>query len=112
MKIKFIICISALLAVTMSAACSQVPAPSHALPSAIDNKIVSGSYIVNAAADGELVIRRVFAEYGVALLRSLGNGQFELRLNQDPGLEVAKNKVAGTNGAISAIQPNFVYHSY
>lgn len=93
-------------------ACSQAPAPhvTSKEPMAF-NQPVSGSYIVNAAGDGNEVIRRVFAKYGVTLVRSLGNKQFELRLQRDPGLDVLKSVAADSGGEITAIQPNFAYHT-
>ena len=75
------------------------------------NQIVPGSYIVKASGDGDAVLRRVFAQYGVVLLRPLGNGQFELRLERDPGIDKLKSVAAGSGGAVTAVQPNFVYHT-
>ena len=117
MKIKLTIGIAGVLALMMmSAACSQVPVPSRA-PSvekkepAMLNQTVPGSYIVKASGDGEQVIRRVFAQYGVTLVLPLGNEQFELRLHGDPGLDALKSLAARSDGAVITIQPNFVYHS-
>lgn len=73
--------------------------------------MVPGSYLVKASGDGNAVIRRVFAQYGVALVRPLGNDQYELRLDRDPGLDVLKSLAAGSEGAVKAIQPNLVYRS-
>lgn len=75
------------------------------------NQTVPGSYIVKVSGDGELVIRRIFAKYGVALVRPLGNEQFEMQLKLDPGLDTLKSMAAGSDGAVMAVQPNFVYHS-
>ena len=75
------------------------------------NQTVSGSYIVKVLGDGEQVIQRVFAQYGVVLVHPLGNEQFELRLDRDPGLDTLKSLAAGSDGAVTAVQPNFVYHS-
>ena len=120
MKIKLMISMVCMLTLTMSAACSQAPVPSPALSPmstaekkgpAMFNQTVPGSYIVKAPGDGEQVIRRVFAQYGVALVRPLGNEQFELRMDRDPGLKTLKNMAAGSDGAVTAVQPNFVYHS-
>lgn len=117
--------IAALLALAAMAGCTQAAAP-HAgnaaladnapaagkrKPSAFDQTVVPGSYIVNASGDGDQAIRRVFAEYGVTLVRPLGNGQFEVRLSRDPGLSVLKNAAAGSGNAVTAVQPNFVYRS-
>jgi hypothetical protein len=112
MRIKFLIRILALLVLTTTVACSQAATPSlEKMEPAMLNQTVSGSYIVKASGDGEQVIRRVFAQYGVVLVRPLGNEQFELRLNRDPGLDTLKSMAAGSDGAVTAVQPNFVYHS-
>jgi hypothetical protein len=75
-------------------------------------KTVPGSYIVKAPGDGAAAIRRVFAQYGVVLVNPLGNEQFEIRLERDPGLEALKGLVSGSGGAVNAVQPNFVYRAY
>ena len=117
MKIKLPISIAGVLALMMmSAACSQVPMPSQT-PSvekkepAMLNQTVPGSYIVTASGDGDAVIKRVFAQYGVVLVIPLGNEQFELRLHGDPGLDALKSLAARSDGAVITIQPNFAYHS-
>jgi len=111
MALKFISGVALMLALAMSAACSQMPAPSVAgnerLPM---NNTVPGSYIVNAPADGEQVIRRVFTGYGVVLVRPLGHGQYELRLQRDPGLDALKSAASGSDGAVTEVQPDYVYH--
>lgn len=113
MRINFFWGIAILFSVTMSVACSQVPAvPAVSKQTIMLNQTVPGSYIVNAPGDGESVIRRVFVEYDVLIVRSLGNEQFELRLNRDPGLEALKSTVSKSDGAVTAIQPNFVYHTF
>lgn len=116
MMTKYPTSIAALLSLTTTVACSQAATPAAAPPvvankgSALFNQTaVPGSYIVKAS--GDAVIRRVFAQYGVALVRSLGNEQYELRLDQDPGLDVLKSLAAGSGGAVATIQPNLVYRS-
>jgi hypothetical protein len=42
----------------------------------------------------------------------IGTEQFELRLERDPGLEALKGLVSGSGGAVTAVQPNFVYRAY
>lgn len=113
---------AALLSLTMVGACSEAPTPTPSLASSrptVVNKeraqgeqTVPGSYIVKAPGDGAAAIRRVFAQYGVVLVNALGNEQFEMRLERDPGLEALKGLVSGSGGAVTAIQPNFVYRAY
>lgn len=101
----------ALLALATTSACSQTPTPPVAKKEpAMFNQTVPGSYIVKATEGGAEVIKRVFAQYGVALVRPLGNDQFELRLQRDPGLDALESLAAGSGGAVTSVQPNFVYH--
>ena len=119
MKTKLLTSMAALLTLTTTVACSQAttPAVAPAKPTVTDkeparfNQTVPGSYIVKASGDGAAAIRRVFAPYGVALVNPLGNGQFELHLQRDPGLDALKSLAAGSGGAVTAVQPNFVYHA-
>ncbi len=112
---------AALLTLTTTVACSQAtaPKPSVAVAPTVVKKApatfgqtVPGSYIVTATGDGAAAIRRVFAQYGVVLVNALGNEQFEMRLERDPGLDALKSLAEGSNGAVTAIQPNFVYRAY
>lgn len=113
---------AAMLTLTTLAACSQ---PAKSEPTLAENnrpvvsgermsgsQTVPGSYIVKAAGDGAETIHRVFASYGVMQVTPLGNEQFEIRLERDPGIEVLNGLAAGSNGAVTAIQPNFVYRAY
>lgn len=112
MKLNFLIRMAALLTLTTTVGCSQAATPSlEKKEPAMLNQTVSGSYIVKASGDGEQIIQRVFAQYGVALVRPLGNEQFEMQLKLDPGLNTLKSMAAGSDGAVTAVQPNFVYHS-
>lgn len=120
MKTKSLISVAALLALTTTVACSQAATPTVATAtaptmdkkgSAMLNQTVPGSYIVKASGDGATAIRRVFAQYGVVLVSPLGNEQYELRLERDPGLDALKSLAAGSGGAVTAVQPNFVYHA-
>lgn len=112
MKTKFLVSTAILLILTTMGACSQAPTPSMASKEPTTLKQTEpGSYIVNASGDGDETIRRVFAKYGVELVRPLGNKQFELRLQRDPGLDALKSVAADSGGQVTAVQPNFVYHT-
>lgn len=109
---------AALLVLSTTVACSQTASPSAASAPLVvskapawSNQTVPGSYIVTAPGDGPAAIRRVFAQYGVVQVNPLGNNQFELRLQRDPGLDVLTGLVNGSGSAVKAIQPNFVYHA-
>lgn len=121
MKTKFRIGMATLLTLTTTVACSQATAPAPTVAPApvvvrkapaMYGQTVPGSYIVKAPGDGAAAVRRVFAQYGVVLVNSIGNEQFELRLERDPGLDALKKLVEGSNGAVTAVQPNFVYRAY
>lgn len=118
MKTKYLISVAALTVLATTVACSQTATPSVAAKPTVVNKeparinqTVPGSYIVKASGDGAAAIRRVFAQCGVVTVNPLGNEQFELRLQRDPGLDTLKSLAAGSGGAVTAIQPNFVYHA-
>jgi hypothetical protein len=112
MRMQFLFRIMVVPVLTATVGCSQAATPAvEKKEPAMFNQTVSGSYIVKASGDGEQVIRRIFAQYGVTLVRPLGNEQFELRLQRDPGLSAIKGLAAGSDGAVTAIQPNFVYHA-
>ncbi|MDD5057210.1 MAG: hypothetical protein PHQ60_05010 [Sideroxydans sp.] len=122
MSTKYLITFAALLTVTTVVACSQtakpIPTVASTRPMVVNKErsqgeqIVPGSYIVNAPGDGAVAIRRVFAKYGVVQVNALGNNQYEMRLERDPGLDALNSLATGSNGAVTAIQPNIVYHAY
>ena len=78
--------------------------------SGLNNHTAPGSYIVDAP-EGESAIRSLYGRYGIVLVRPLGNDQFEIQLNSDPGLEALKDATEGSKGAVKAIQPNFIYRA-
>jgi hypothetical protein len=80
-------------------------APSQAAPS---QTVPDGGYIVSVSGGGAPAIQRVFASYNIVLIRPWGNGQFEMRLQQDPGLDVVKGVAANSGGAVTAVRPTFV----
>ncbi|MDD4979423.1 MAG: hypothetical protein PHI29_12410 [Gallionella sp.] len=67
-------------------------------------------YIVTAK--DEASIRSTFAKQGVTMLRSIGNGQFEMHLQQDPGLSVVSEIASRSGGNISAVQANQRYQAF
>jgi hypothetical protein len=113
MKMQWMIKLIAILVFASLVACSQASVPALAKDERpMMSHVVAGSYIVKAPGDGEQAIRSVFKEYGVELVRALGNEQYELRLSRDPGMDVLNKLVTGSDGKVKAIQPNFVYHSF
>lgn len=118
MKRKLLFSLAALLSTTTLLGCSQT-APSAVAPKKLEvsqapaqfNQTLPDSYIVKAPGDGVATIRRVFAQYGVVLVSPLGNEQYELRLQTDPGLAVLNDLTVKSGGAVTSIQPNFVYRS-
>jgi len=111
MKKKLLISIGILLSIMMGVGCSQSsPLSGENNKPSLFNQTVSGSYIVNVSGGGEPAIRRIFGKYDVVLVRSLGNEQFEMQLGNDPGLDALQKTVTKSEGAIKAVQPNFVYH--
>ena len=91
-------------------ACSQISVPptTNKAPAPF-GQTVPGNYIVEASGEGEAEIRRVFSQFDIGFVRPLGEKQFEMQLHVDPGLDVLKRLAANSKGAITAIQPNFVY---
>lgn len=66
-------------------------------------------YIVTA--QDEASVRRVFATLGISVLRALGNQQFELQLRNDAGIQAITDLASHSNGAITAVQPNYSYQA-
>jgi len=98
-------------------ACTQPHAePTAPIVMAADQPVRS---FVGAAQQGYIVtakdeasVRRIFAQQGVTVLRSLGNGQFELHLQNDPGLSVVTEMASRSGGIISAVQTNQSYQAF
>jgi len=67
------------------------------------------SYLVTAK--DEAGVRRVYGKYGINLLRVIGNGLFEIGLQNDPGLSDLDHAAQESNGAVQAVQPNYTYHT-
>jgi hypothetical protein len=119
MRKRITLALVPMLLLMMSAACSQVPGPSAERPApSVErkdrmrmNQTVAGSYIVKVAGDAEPRIKQFFAAYDVTAVHAMGNELYEMRLGRDPGIEVLRSAAAGSDGAIQAIQPNFIYRA-
>lgn len=66
-------------------------------------------YIVTA--QDEASVQRVYGALGISLLRALGNQQFEMQLQNDAGIQVVTDLAHHSNGAITAVQPNYSYQA-
>lgn len=110
-KTKLLISFGMLMTLMTAPACSQISEPAtRKAPVAFGQQTVHGSYIVQTS-EGEEAIRRTFAKFDIAHIRQLTDNQFEIQLNVDPGLEELKRLVADSKGALTAIQPNYVYRT-
>lgn len=68
----------------------------------------SSGYLVTAET-GEMMVRQIYEQYGVTSIRPIGQGLFELHLQNDPGLAGMENLAKQSGGRIKAVQPNFIY---
>lgn len=98
-------------------ACSQ-PQTKKAMPVAIVTAQPAPAFM-GAAQQGYIVtakdeasIRNTYAKQVVTMLRPIGNGQFEMRLQEDPGLSVVIEMASRSGGAISAVQANQQYQAF
>jgi hypothetical protein len=66
-------------------------------------------YIVTA--QDEASVQRVYGALGISLLRALGNQQFEMHLQNDAGIQNVTDLALHSNGAITAVQPNYSYQA-
>ena len=96
-------------------ACAQNSVPQEAKlvaensPSGMFQAKQSSSYIVTAK--NEASVRQVYGSLGIQMLRALGNQQFEIQLQQDVGIQAVSNLAQHSNGAITAVQPNYRYQT-
>ena len=73
---------------------------------------VAGEYIVTVQAGGdEVLLRRLYATYGVRDIAELGPHRFLVKLERDPGLDEIR-RAGLASGQVSAVQPNFVYRGF
>jgi hypothetical protein len=84
------------------------PTMANREPAAPGQTVPGGSYIVNVSGGGAPAIQRVFAKYNIAVVRPWGNGEFEMRLQEDPGLDVVRGVAASSGGVVTGIRPTFV----
>lgn len=68
-----------------------------------------GYIITTTVTADDTTIRKIYADYGVLMLRALGNHQYELRLKNDPGMDEMLHSAAHSDSGITAVQPNYSY---
>ncbi|OHD70468.1 MAG: hypothetical protein A2W19_08750 [Spirochaetes bacterium RBG_16_49_21] len=74
------------------------------------NKYVAGEYIISLAANaGEDAIQQCFSEYGLMIVKPLGNNAFLIKLTHDPGFAEIQKKCSASGGKIKSVQPNYIY---
>lgn len=72
---------------------------------------VFGEYIITVVNnDAESLIRQLYGEYSIEAIKGLGEDRYLLRMGQDPGPEVIKEK-ATKSGRVKSVQPNFAYQT-
>lgn len=81
-------------------------------PAAGLNQSQYSGYIVTALNEGEPAIQHVYAKFGIVKVQLIGNDQYELHLQSDPGLAEMESLATRSNGAIKAIQPNYIYKAF
>jgi hypothetical protein len=70
---------------------------------------VAGEYIVTVQPGGDKdTLRQLYSAYGVSEISDLGSKRFLIKLKQDPGLKVIKQKSL-ESVKVKSIQPNFIY---
>ncbi len=84
----------------------------HDNPANTFNQSQSSGYIVTSLNEGEPAIRRAYAKFGIVAIKLIGNGQYELQLQNDPGLSELEKLATHSSGEIKAIQPNFIYKAF
>lgn len=70
---------------------------------------VAGEYIVTVLPGGDAVLLRdLYAAYGVREISDLGKGLLLLKVERDPGLAEIKRRGL-ESGKLKDVQPNFIY---
>lgn len=114
MNKNFITLILATLPLT-TVACTRPHTETIALndkPANTINQAQYSGYIVTSLSEGEPAIRRAYAKFGIVGIKPIGNGQYELNLQNDPGLPEMESLANQSNGTIKAIQPNYIYKAF
>lgn len=78
-------------------------------PATTSNQARYNGYIVKSSKEGESAIRRIYSKFGIVTIKFIGNDQFELNLQNDPGLLEMESLANQSSGAVKAIQPNYIY---
>lgn len=114
MNTKFITPLLVILSLT-AIGCTRPHSEKLALndkPSTTLNQPQYNGYIVTLNNEGEPAIRRAYSEFGIITVRLIGNNQYELQLQNDPGLPELEKLATHSSGEIKAIQPNFIYKAF
>lgn len=114
MNTKFISLIALILPLS-TIACTRPHTETIALndkPANTLNLSQSSGYIVTSLNEGEPAIRRAYTKFGIIAIKLIGNGQYELHLQNDPGLPEMENLAIHSSGEIKTIQPNYIYKAF
>ncbi len=113
MNTKFVTLLAVLSLTTI--ACTRPHTETIALndkPVNTINQAQYSGYIVTSLNEGEPAILRTYTKFGIIGIKPIGNGQYELNLQNDPGLPEMEDLATRSGGAIKAIQPNFIYKAF
>jgi hypothetical protein len=114
MNTKFISLIALILPLS-TIACTRPHTETIALnekPTNTLNQSQSSGYIVTSINEGEPSIRRIYTKFGIVAIKLIGNGLYELHVQNDPGLHEMENLATHSGGAIESIQPNYIYKAF
>ena len=77
----------------------------------MENNISPHEYIITLSENNESIIKNSFNQFGISLIKHLGNNMFLLKLINDPGIDAIRLQT-GNNKSIIAIQPNYKYKAF
>lgn len=92
---------------------SQSAPSSPGMPGGERSDRTRGEYIVKlkiGVQGGDVSIRNAYSDFGVLRLTLIGDRQYLLKLEEDPGLAAIKQKADSTS-VIESVQPNFSYRT-